>query len=143
VPALGGARALAWTLLALGAVCAGTPPRRTLEFGPVRMAGGCRLGLQGSGPACSCAELDARTRLSLGLPVAIDTLAAQDLDLLDGIGPARAQAIAAERGRAGPFITADAVARRVPGIGSATASRLARQLAGESGARCGSAIPER
>jgi hypothetical protein len=136
VPELAGARALAWAVLALAVLAAGAPPLHPVDFAPVRSGAGCRLGIRGTAPACSCEELAARTRLALGLPVALDALGAAELELLDGIGPARAAAIASERERAGRFGSVQALARRVPGIGPATAARMAGQLAGQRGAGC-------
>jgi hypothetical protein len=112
-------------------------------FGPVLDGDRCRLGTPGTAPACACEALDARTRLALGLPVALDALAAADLELLDGIGPSRALAIEAERARGGAFGSSQALAARVAGIGPATASRVAAQLAGREASRCVSTGPGR
>ena len=120
----------------MAVLAGGQPLAGSGDFSPVRTAQGCRLGVRGSAPACPCEALDTRTRLALGLPLALDALGSADLELLDGIGPARAAAIGAERERAGPFGSNDALARRVPGIGPATAARVGQQLAGRPGGRC-------
>lgn len=124
-----------WAVIALAALWGGWTPTR-IEVGPVSAHAGCRLGVRGDGPPCACDELDARTRLALGMPVALAALGSAELELLDGIGPARAAAIAAERERAGPFRSPGELARRVPGIGPATADRLAAQLGGRAGSGC-------
>src|SRR5262249_44183438 len=140
VPETSGARALVWMLLALG-VLAGSLPRDPAVFGPVWSKGACRLGIPGKGLACACEQLDAPTRFALGLPLGLDRLGPGELERLDGIGPARAAAIALERERAGPFGSAEALARRVAGIGPAIAARIGKQLAGEPGAACRSTAP--
>lgn len=56
--------------------------------------------------------------------VRVNDAAAFDLQLLPGIGPARAQAIVEERLRSGPFEDARAL-ERVPGIGPRTVEDLA------------------
>jgi hypothetical protein len=124
-----------WVGIALTALFGGWSPAG-MEIGPVRRDGECRLGVPGEAPACSCDELDARTRLALGMPVALAGLGSAELELVDGIGPARAASIAAESLRSGPFGSPEELARRVPGIGPATAARLAAQLGGRAGAGC-------
>ena len=141
VPELSGARALTWGALALAVLAGGMSPAGTGGFAPVQLGTQCRLGIPGTAPACPCEQLDARTRLGLGLPLALDALDAAGLEALDGIGPARAAAIGAERLRAGPFGSTGALAERVPGIGPATAARVAEQLAGWPGAACESTAP--
>jgi hypothetical protein len=141
VPETSGARALVWGALAVAAVLGGSAPRAAGDFGPVRIGEKCRLGIRGSGPGCSCEALDARTRLALGLPVALDALGPEDLELLDGIGPGRAAAIELERTRGGPFGSSAALAQRVAGIGPAIAARIAAGLAGRPGAACESTAP--
>jgi competence ComEA-like helix-hairpin-helix protein len=59
-----------------------------------------------------------------GAPVSINTATAAELAQLPGIGKVRAEAIVAERNRAGPFRTVDEL-RRVPGLGARTIKRLA------------------
>jgi hypothetical protein len=118
------------------AILGGSVPRAASDFGPVLVGEKCRLGIRGSGRGCSCEALDARTRLALGLPVALDALGAEELELLDGIGPGRAAAIELERARGGPFGSSAALAQRVAGIGPATAARVAAGLAGRPGAAC-------
>lgn len=113
----------------------GAPPRDPGAPAPVLVEGACRLGVRGEAPGCPCDALEPRARLALGLPVTLDALGASDLELLDGVGPARAAAIAAERER-GAFGSSDSLADRVAGIGPATAARIAAQLAGQSGASC-------
>jgi len=125
-----------WMVLAIAPWLAIAPARRAIEFGPIQTRWGCRLGVAGSGPECACAALDPRTRLALGLPVALDALSERDFQTLAGIGPVRASAIEAERLRAGPFGSPEQLAARVPGIGPATAGRVAGQLAGQAGAAC-------
>jgi hypothetical protein len=136
VPETAGSRALVWGALALAGILGGSAPLTPGDFGPVRLGEDCRLGIRGSGPGCSCDALDARTRLALGLPVALDRLGAEELELLDGVGPGRAAAIELERARAGAFGSTTALAQRVPGIGPAIAARVAAQLAGRPGAGC-------
>jgi transposase len=125
-----------WAALALVPWLGIAAPGGPIAFGPVATAQGCRLGVTGSDPACACAELAAHTRLALGLPVSLGALAESDFEALAGIGPARAAAMQAEMLRAGPFRSADDLARRVPGIGPVTAARIAAQLAGQPGAAC-------
>jgi competence protein ComEA len=57
----------------------------------------------------------------------LNSMTAADLERLPGVGPARARAILAYRDKNGPF--ADPLElKRVPGLGSRTAQRLARMV---------------
>jgi competence protein ComEA len=62
-------------------------------------------------------------RLLFGLPLDLNRADPRDLEVLPGIGPARARAIVAAR----PFCRAADLAR-VPGIGPATLRRLAGRV---------------
>ncbi|GAB4248663.1 ComEA family DNA-binding protein [Deferrisoma sp.] len=67
-------------------------------------------------------------RLLVGEPVDLNRATAVDLAALPGIGPARAEAIVAERERRGGFRTVDELTA-VPGIGPKTLERLRPFLA--------------
>jgi hypothetical protein len=137
VPDPGAARAGLWAALAVVSwLGVAGPSAAPSSFGPVESQGSCRLGVTGTGPACPCDALDARTRLVLGLAVPLDALGERDFEALSGIGPARAAAIEAERRRAGPYRSPRDLAERVPGIGPGLAERIASQLAGQPGAAC-------
>ncbi len=111
----------ALAVAALGALVTPPPPGPLV---PVETADGCRLGTRGSGPACACGGVPGVERLLLGWPIALDRARARDLEALPGIGARRAAAIVRERERGGAFArTADLT--RVPGLGPATAARLA------------------
>ena len=57
----------------------------------------------------------------------MDTSSAELIETLNGIGPALAKRIVADRDSAGPFGSLDAL-RRVKGIGPALSARLAPQV---------------
>ncbi len=90
-------------------------------------AGGCGLAEPGAAPPCSCRDWPAALRRVLDLPLPLNRASAADLETLPGIGPARAAAIVADRGRNGRF-AAQRQLERVHGIGAATAARLAPAL---------------
>jgi competence ComEA-like helix-hairpin-helix protein len=71
---------------------------------------------------CDIRDLEAPARLLFGEPLDLNRASAADLDVLPGIGPARAAAIVAERERR-PFGTVDDL-RAVPGIGPRTVAGL-------------------
>jgi hypothetical protein len=121
---------LRWLWLAAAALALGSalPPRGAPEPVPVRVDGRCRLGATGEGPRCECAQLGAELRLALGLPLRLNSASAAELELLPGLGPARAAAIAAERARGGPFASLSELAARVPGIGPGAVARLRAHL---------------
>ncbi|MEO1173073.1 MAG: helix-hairpin-helix domain-containing protein [Myxococcota bacterium] len=68
-------------------------------------------------------EMSAGLRLLLGLGIDINRAPAPDLELLDGIGPALAEAIVVDRQRHGRFQSI-ADLERVKGIGPATRAKL-------------------
>jgi competence ComEA-like helix-hairpin-helix protein len=68
------------------------------------------------------AAMSAAARLLSGLPLDINRASTGDLELLGGIGPVRAKAIAAERDK-GPFASVEDLLR-VRGIGPATLARV-------------------
>ena len=80
-------------------------------------------------------------RAWLDSPVAVNSAGTGELQRLNGIGPEFARRIVAERERGGVFSNLDELARRVRGIGPATADGLAGQitfeLPGESGGGSG------
>ena len=120
VPTLGRARAWVWGLLALAALwplaSASEPPRLAV----VETSGGCVLSVESGAAPCACSDLPAAWRLLNGLPIPLNRSNARELTAIPGIGPARAQAIAAH----GPYgAVADLV--RVPGIGPKLAERIA------------------
>jgi hypothetical protein len=117
-----GERRAAAALLLAGAVAlAAFAPRRAPDpaCAEPRAEAGARVrcgGAPGTAPAGSLGLL-------FGLPLDPNTAAPAALEVLPGIGPARAAAIAAERCRA-PFASL-AELERVPGIGPRTRERLA------------------
>jgi competence ComEA-like helix-hairpin-helix protein len=73
-----------------------------------------------------CADprrLPAATALLCGARLDVNRLDEEDLELLPGIGPARAKEIAKSRRRDGPYTSVDDL-DRVPGIGPKTVERL-------------------
>jgi len=76
---------------------------------------------------CDTASLDAPARLLFGEPLDLNRASAADLEVLPGIGPARAAAIVAERER-GDFESVNDL-RAVPGIGPRTVAGLAGWVA--------------
>ncbi len=127
VPPLDRARLGACVLLLIATLLLLRTPEQPPEAIPVATGRGCALGSRGSAPACACDEIPARLRRLLGLPIALNRASAEDLTLLRGIGPVRAQAIASDRKRSGEFSSVEDLAR-VAGIGPATVARLQGQL---------------
>jgi len=82
-------------------------------------------GPAGAAPACDVRveRLAGAARLALGLPVDVNLATAAELEALPGIGPGLAARIVADRARAGPFGSVEAL-DRVRGIGPATVARL-------------------
>jgi competence ComEA-like helix-hairpin-helix protein len=121
-PDLRSARLLCLALLALGPWIAVGPadpgPVSTLE-----RDGGCRLVLRAPGAPCPCDALPTRIRWALGLPIRLDRADADDLALIPGIGPTRAERIIADRETRGAFGRVDDLAR-VKGIGPVMVERL-------------------
>src|SRR5262249_46302162 len=72
--------------------------------------------------------------LLFGLPIDLNRADRDALEVLPGIGPARAAAIVRERARR-PFCAVDEL-ERVPGIGSTTRARLAAWVEASPAARC-------
>jgi len=116
-------RALLLVLLAVLALrpLLGSPAIGAVE--PVATAAGCVLAETGSGAACACSELPAELRRLYDLPLPLNRASVAALETVPGIGTVRAQAIAAERERGGPFGTLMELTR-VHGIGRVTAGRL-------------------
>ena len=73
-------------------------------------------------------------RLLFGLPIDLNRADRDALEVLPGIGPARAAAIVRERARR-PFCAVDEL-ERVPGIGSTTRARLAAWVEASPAAGC-------
>ncbi len=67
-------------------------------------------------------------RAWLESPVAVNSADTTELQRLHGIGPELARRIAGERKRGGAYSSLDELARRVPGIGPATADALAGKI---------------
>ncbi len=110
-------------------------PAAPPEVGVVRTASGCRLDAVGR-PPCPCRNTPARIRLLLGLPLALNSASANDLEAIPGIGPVRAAAIASEREAGGPFVSLGAL-ERVHGLGPVMAERLGEFLfVGEADPAC-------
>jgi competence protein ComEA len=118
-------------------VLAGTALR--LGLGPAPRDGGWSPpGATGAGPVPASlraavedgveAERRANRPLSAGERVDPNFADAAELRRLPGIGPAKAEAILAERRRGGPFVSLEDL-RRVPGLGPTTIERLAPHLA--------------
>jgi competence protein ComEA len=80
---------------------------------------------------CTAAATREPTSLLFGTPLDLNRAAPSSLEVLQGIGPARAAAIVAERCRA-PFASV-AELERVPGIGPRTRQRLADSVAAGPG----------
>lgn len=129
---------LALTITTLvGVASPPAPPELAVVVGP---AGECRLAAVGSAAACPCRDLPAKIRLLQGLPLPLNRLSEEDLRAVSGIGPVRARAIVAERGRGGAFESTAALAR-VRGVGSITARRLGAFLfVGEADPACDSPV---
>jgi hypothetical protein len=114
-------RAAAALLLAGAVALAAFAPRRTPDpaCAEPRAEAGARVRCAGAPGAAPVGA----PRLLFGLRLDPNTAAPAALEVLPGIGPARAAAIAAERCRA-PFRSL-AELERVPGIGARTRERLA------------------
>lgn len=98
------------------------------------LAAGDRVDLDSAGCARSAGGMSAPARIAHGLKLDVNRAAADELVLLDGIGPRLAAAIVAERSAHGPFASV-ADLRRVRGIGPRVVERLATMLeAGPRGA---------
>lgn len=67
--------------------------------------------------------MNGRNLLLFGLPVPVNLADVSDLVAIDGIGPARAAAIVADRDSRGPFLQSADLAR-VKGIGPVTAAKI-------------------
>lgn len=124
MPSTERARPLVLGLLLLAGLAAFAPPAEGVAPVSVQLGATCALAEPGSAPPCPCGELPAAVRLLYGVPLPLNRASVGDLAALPGIGPARAQAIANERTRGGPFTT-PADLDRVPGIGPRTAEHLA------------------
>ena len=112
--------------LLAGLALAGAVPR---AVAPAAACGAPRLAApRGELLAVRCADatgepLRGAARLLFGLPIDLNRAAPDALEVLPGIGPARAAAIARERA-VRPFCAVDEL-ERVPGIGATTRARLA------------------
>lgn len=87
--------------------------------------------------------MSAPMRLLVGLPLDVNRVSADELELLEELGPAAARAIVAHRERCGPYRDASALAR-VRGLGRKRAEQLAARLFFGDGAPVrpsGSALP--
>lgn len=74
---------------------------------------------EGPPEVAACPSVSGGARLVCGLPLDLNAAAAEDLEVLPGIGPARARAIAEAR----PFAALAEVVR-VPGVGPRTLERI-------------------
>jgi competence protein ComEA len=125
VPETVAARAALWATLCVIALFAHDTPAapkvlRLVQDGTA----GCRLAAPASGRPCGCESLPADARAALGLPIRLNAASAAELERVPGLGPVRAEAIVAERERAGAFATLAALSSRVPGIGARTVDRI-------------------
>jgi competence ComEA-like helix-hairpin-helix protein len=123
VPDPRGARLLCLGIAALLGLRFALPPATPGAISVVARGNGCVLGDASSGPLCSCDRTPARIRWVLGLPLPLNEIEVGGLDLLPGIGPVRAEAIARDRARRGPFRRVEELTR-VEGIGPETVERL-------------------
>jgi len=105
--------------LGLPRTCSGLALPSDLEAGALirlRLAdGGCRV--------ASIERLPGPQRLVCGTGIDVNRDAARDIELLPGIGPKKASAIAESRRRDGPFGSLDELAR-VKGVGAKTVERI-------------------
>ena len=134
VPDARAARLLGLAVVALLGLRFGLPPSAPGEISVVDRGTGCVLGEPSAGERCSCDRIPARVRWVLGLPLPLNEIEVDGLDLLPGIGPVRAEAIARDRARRGPFASVEDLTR-VEGIGPGTVERL-RGLLVVGGAGC-------
>lgn len=91
----------------------------------VRLAGqitGSGMAVSGQHPPRTAASASPRT-YRLDAPVDLNTAGLEELTLLSGVGPSKAQAILDYRAQHGPFATLDELTH-VPGIGPATLEQL-------------------
>jgi len=93
----------------------------------VAACGPLTAGVRVSLPDCKQRSMSAAARLLENLPLDVNLASAAELQLLDGIGPRKADAIVADRGLHGPFRTLGELAR-VRGIGPATVEKLTPYL---------------
>jgi competence ComEA-like helix-hairpin-helix protein len=123
VPDPRGARLLCLGVAALLGLRFALPPGTPGSISVVARGTGCILGDANSGALCSCDRIPARIRWVLGLPLSLNEIEVDALDLLPGIGRVRAEAIARDRARRGPFRSVEELTR-VGGIGPETVERL-------------------
>jgi len=128
VPETTAARAALWLAMAVIVVLSARAPAAPGPLSLVRDGSGCRLAAAADAPACTCSELPADARAALGLPQALNTASAAELERVPGLGPKRARAIAVERESGGDFESLQALSRRVPGIGPKTIDRIRPHL---------------
>jgi competence protein ComEA len=98
------------------------------------LAGGDRVELTASGCARAEGGMSAPARVAHGLKLDVNRAGAEDLVLLDGIGPRLAAAIVAERAAHGQFASLQDL-RRVRGVGPRVLERLATMLEAGPAAR--------
>ena len=103
--------------------CAGDPPLA----GCGELLPGDRVERTGTGCTRSPGGMSAPARVALGLRLDVNRAAADDLVLLDGIGPHLAAAIVAEREAHGRYTSLDDL-RRVRGVGPRVLERLGPML---------------
>ncbi|MEL6760339.1 MAG: helix-hairpin-helix domain-containing protein [Myxococcota bacterium] len=87
------------------------------------LSAGDRVELKDSRCVVHAGEMSAGLRLLLGLKLDLNRVQADDLELLDGIGPRLATAIVSDRERVGAFRRVDEL-QRVKGIGPRLLERL-------------------
>ncbi len=128
VAAVDGARWLVWAALAAALLAQARVPGPEAPLDWARAPGGCALAAAPAPiAACPCRALPAVARRLRGLPLALNGAGPRDLELLPGVGPVRARAIAADRAERGPFPSVAAL-ERVRGIGPLTAAALGPAL---------------
>ncbi len=93
----------------------------------VAACGPLTAGLRVSLPGCEKRRMGATARMLEGLPLDLNLASAEELQLLDGIGPRKASAIVADREARGPFHNLGELSR-VRGIGPATVEKLSPHL---------------
>jgi competence ComEA-like helix-hairpin-helix protein len=134
VPGTCWARRAVWAAVAAATVWGSAVPGARPDWQIARAGGGCELRAQEL-PAepCPCARWPARLRLLLGAPLALERATAADLELLPGVGPRIAAAIARERAERGGFERVEDLLG-VAGVGPRMLERLRPLLAaGEPG----------
>ena len=90
---------------------------------PCRSGSRIDLTRDGTGARLSFGELSAHRKVTLGIPLSLNTEPAEGLTAVPGIGPARADAIVRERVMRGGFRTVDEI-YSIKGIGPSLGRKL-------------------